>query len=268
MKVFISWSGDLSHKVAKALHQWLKLVVQATEPWISSEGIDKGTIWFSEVSDQLASTSAGIVCLASDNVEAPWILFEAGALAKGLTKNRVYTLLIDLSPSDLKPPLSQFNATSLNEEDMLRLLRSINAGLGEQSLPEDVLRKAFDAHWPQLLKEVEALRKAHKPHSKTEVRSAEDMIQELLETSRAIYAATQRQSPNFAGQNTRNFMPSIGQLSQSQVTDALGNALSDLVKQDHLLAMKLRNAMHDWADRISRDSRNFPRSLATVGTET
>src|SRR5437762_13662094 len=111
MKVFISWSGDLSKAVAEILKSWLKCVLQATEPFLSTEDIDKGSLWFGELSDQLKDTQVGIVCLTRDNADARWILFEAGALAKGLKKGRVCTLLIDLQPSDLKPPLSQFNAT-------------------------------------------------------------------------------------------------------------------------------------------------------------
>ncbi len=42
MKVFISWSGELSHKVARIFRDWLPNVVQILEPYVSSEDIDKG----------------------------------------------------------------------------------------------------------------------------------------------------------------------------------------------------------------------------------
>jgi len=102
MRVFISWSGERSKKVAELLDTWLRCVIQAVEPWMSSKDIDRGSLWFSEISDQLSSVSLGIVCLTQDNKEKPWILFEAGALAKGLTSTRVCTLLIDVSTQDVK----------------------------------------------------------------------------------------------------------------------------------------------------------------------
>lgn len=43
MKIFISWSGPKSGAVAKALREWLPLVVNAFEPFLSSDDIDKGT---------------------------------------------------------------------------------------------------------------------------------------------------------------------------------------------------------------------------------
>lgn len=52
MLVFVSWSGHRSKVVAGALQGWLEQVIQAVEPWISSD-IDKGTRWSPEMADRL-----------------------------------------------------------------------------------------------------------------------------------------------------------------------------------------------------------------------
>jgi hypothetical protein len=123
MKVFISWSKSLSKECAEILSDWIKCTLQASEPWISSKDIDKGSLWFNEINDQLKDTKVGIVCLTKENKDNPWILFESGALAKGLSVNRVCTFLIDLSPADLANPLAQFNHTIPDQDGMKSLLR-------------------------------------------------------------------------------------------------------------------------------------------------
>lgn len=81
MKVFLSWSGERSRLVATLLDEWLRCVLQAIRPWISTKDIDRGSLWFSEIQDQLQDVTTGIICLTQENKEKPWILFEAGALA-------------------------------------------------------------------------------------------------------------------------------------------------------------------------------------------
>ena len=94
MKVFMSWSGARSRAAAELLSNWTKCVIQATQPWISTRGIDRGALWFSSINDELKDTTVGIVCLTHENKNKPWILFEAGALAKGLANSRVCTFLV------------------------------------------------------------------------------------------------------------------------------------------------------------------------------
>ena len=122
MRVFISWSGDRSRAVAELLDEWLQCVIQALDPWMSSKDIDRGSIWFSEISDSLRDTKVGIVCLSQDNKNKPWILFESGALAKGLYSARVCTFLIDLESTDVSNPLAQFNHTFPTKESVWGLV--------------------------------------------------------------------------------------------------------------------------------------------------
>ena len=66
--VFISWSKPRSYQVAKALHDWLPNVIQSAKPWISSENVDKGTLWSGEIAAVLSTVRVGIVCVTPENV--------------------------------------------------------------------------------------------------------------------------------------------------------------------------------------------------------
>lgn len=89
MKVFLSWSGDRSHYVAKALRDWLPLVLQFCEPWLSDRDIAAGDRWSEKIAKELEARNVGIIVLTRDNIRAPWVLFEAGALSKALVTSQV-----------------------------------------------------------------------------------------------------------------------------------------------------------------------------------
>lgn len=184
MKVFISWSGNSSRAVAEVLNDWIKCVLQASEPWISTRHIDRGSLWFSEINEKLREVSVGIVCLTQENKNKPWILFESGALAKGLTGNRVCTFLVDLEPHDLTDPLAQFNHTKPDKTGLWELVRTLNVCLGERALEERVLEKAFEVYWPVFKVDFDSALQNNPPAERVEPRSAEDVMAEILSVTR------------------------------------------------------------------------------------
>ena len=135
MKVFISWSDEVSERFASAFAEWLPNVIQAVDVFFSTEGIRKGAQWFSEISKQLDTTNFGVLCVTPNNPSAPWLLFEAGALAKKVEHARVCPLLLGVSSSQLEGPLAQFNATESTREELQRLVTSINEAMGDKALP-------------------------------------------------------------------------------------------------------------------------------------
>ncbi|MFQ2605638.1 MULTISPECIES: toll/interleukin-1 receptor domain-containing protein [Aeromonas] len=188
MKVFLSWSGTRSEKVAELLKEWLPCVLQASEPWVSTKDIDRGAQWFNSIQGQLQETTTGIICLTKDNKEKPWILFEAGALAKGLSDSRVCTLLIDLEPQHVRPPLGQFNHTQVNENDMFKLICTLNERL-TKSLNMTTLRQVFNAQWPLFESEFNKIVQETQDDQvapQAPIRAQDDILAEILELTRSL----------------------------------------------------------------------------------
>lgn len=195
MRLFISWSKEPSKTVAKALSDWLPTVIQAVEPWMSEEDIPAGSRWHSQISNQLATTRFGVVCVTPQNQHEPWIQFEAGALAKAVEaphgkptdptkESYVCPYLIEMPKSALTGPLTAFQGVEANFEDTRKLLKSINEALAlaeEKPLRDEVLNTSFERAWPQL---EEALRELPAEAPKEPERRPEEMLAEILETVR------------------------------------------------------------------------------------
>lgn len=184
MKIFISWSGNRSKAVAEVLSDWIKCVLQASEPWISTRHIDRGSLWFTEINEKLRDISVGIVCLTQENKDKPWILFESGALAKGLSSNRVCTFLVDLQPHDLTDPLAQFNHTMPGRSGVWELVRTLNSCLVEKALDERILEKAFEVYWPIFEVEFNTAIAENEPEKQVKPRSKDDVMMEILSVTR------------------------------------------------------------------------------------
>jgi hypothetical protein len=158
MKVFISWSGDMSHKIAVALGAWLPSVIQAVKPFVSSRDIAAGDRWGEVLADELAETRFGIICITPFNLRAPWLNFESGALSKTVDRSSVVPLLCGVDRSLVHGPLAQFQSTLFTREEMAALLCSLNDRLAEESrLSAELLRRTFDLWWPQLEKDLSAI---------------------------------------------------------------------------------------------------------------
>lgn len=168
MKVFISWSGEMSHKVASALHNWLPYVIQAVNPFVSSGDINKGERWGDVLSKELEDMEFGIICLTPYNIRAPWLNFEAGALSKSINHSFLSPFLFHVEPSEIQGPLSQFQSTVYGKEDVFNLLSSINNRLGTGGkLEPKLLRETFDTWWPKLKDELDRVEKSQESETET-----------------------------------------------------------------------------------------------------
>ena len=160
MRVFLSWSGELSHRVAIELQEWLPNVIQAVIPWVSSEDIDKGMQWGAALAKELEENSLGVLCLTQENVVSQWLNFEAGALSKSLSNARVIPLVFEMRRSEVTGPITQFQSVlfehgfTKNKEEMWKLINSINHASTPPCVADGKLSTAFEKWWPDLESEL------------------------------------------------------------------------------------------------------------------
>ena len=125
------------------------------KPWMSSEDILAGARWNAEIAKHLSQTKFGVICVTPENLTAPWLVFEAGALAKTIDeKTHVCQYLIGLEEVNPQHPLSQFQCKRTTKEETFDLVRSMHSALlgssKEVELSETQVKEAFEQWWPRL----------------------------------------------------------------------------------------------------------------------
>jgi hypothetical protein len=190
MRVFVSWSGARSQVLATALRDWMKLVLHYVEPWLSDADLAAGERWGQALAKELETSNFGVICVTRDNLTSPWILFEAGSLAKSLDGSRVIPLLLDVEFSEITGPLAQFQAKKVDRDGVFEVVQSINQQV-KQPVGDAQLRQLFDALWPGLEKQIAEIPKSTSPTRPT--RSQHEILEELVTSVRALDARMREQ---------------------------------------------------------------------------
>ncbi len=188
MNVFISWSGEASKAFAIAVNNWLKQAMHKVKPWMSDAEIGPGERWNQKVSLSLKDTNFGIICVTPENLTAPWILFEAGALAKAMDSARVVPLLLGVKNTDLVSPLAQFQAVQADKNGFRKLAAALNNGLKEihEQLDEPVLTSLLRKLWPELGRELKRILPAAGRPTDPVHRSEHELLGDVLEGVRRL----------------------------------------------------------------------------------
>lgn len=82
-KIFISWSGENSKKIAMELKEILEkkiFISTDLECFVSTVDIASGDDWWNKIKKELMKCKQGILCVTKENIKAPWIFYEAGAM--------------------------------------------------------------------------------------------------------------------------------------------------------------------------------------------
>src|ERR1700761_2612276 len=185
MKIFLSWAGEESRQLAIIFESWLKKVLQSSKPWMSTN-ITKGEGWDKEIHIGLNDTKIGILFLTKESIESKYLHYEAGAISN-VPESLVCTFLFGIKNTDVKQPLSRFQATQNNKEDVFKLVSNINTkiqALGGLSLDINQLAEIYEIMWPILETKIKEI-KVNSTNSTatttiTPIRTERDILEEIL----------------------------------------------------------------------------------------
>lgn len=184
MNVFISWSGDRSKVLANTLRKFISDINQTIEIWVSDHDISPGSRWNQEISQQLDETDFGIICLTPENVDARWLLFEAGALSKSVAKAQVVPYRLGISATDVPFPLAQFQSVDANREGTKSLVQSINRACAKPR-DDESLNRLLEVLWPKCESEISKIPVSGGNENKQ--RDDRELLEEILKLTRELH---------------------------------------------------------------------------------
>jgi hypothetical protein len=206
-------------------------------PGCRTRKFGSGARWSDAIAESLNETDFGIVCVTRANQHAPWLIFEAGALAKSVATASVVPLCVNLAPADVTGPLAAFQGRRLDRDGVRRLVRDINAAT-EKPMPAERLEDVFEAMWPRF--EPAVLEASKDAFTSTEPhRSDADMLAELVDRMRRVERAI---AP------PHDDRPAV-KLTRADHAAAV-QEVSKSVRGDREAALEvLRSVVHDYTDR-------------------
>jgi TIR domain len=186
MRIFTSWSGERSKAAALGLKSLLQDLFEEAVQVFVSDHISPGEAWAQRLGAELERSEFGILCLTQENCQAPWLLFEAGAIAKKFGAARVVPYLIDeLPPVWDRSPLTQFQHVRADREGTYRLVENINTNR-ESPKPMDRLERSFNRWWPDLEQTLETLRSS--PVQRV-IPSERELLETILQRVEGLWQA-------------------------------------------------------------------------------
>lgn len=185
MQIFISWSGERSRQIGEAFRHWLPDVIQSVRPYFTPDDITKGQRWAAEIADKLQNSQFGLFCITSENLTAPWLLFEAGAVSKDTKTGKVCPLLFGVESAQLSGPLLQFQATPYSREELFKFLVAVNAET-KTPLSDVQLERAFERCWQELDEKIQVILSSDAQEATRKPRNVEEMVEETLGIVRAL----------------------------------------------------------------------------------
>lgn len=164
MKIFISWSKELSKQVAYILKKWIPRIIQTVREediFVSDQDVNAGVQWDNVIFDKLDNSNLGIVCVTRENINSPWMLFESGYMVCHNHRKNVVPVLIGLSNHAIQDsPLAHFQTITTERNGMEKMISAINKSQPiEIQVADEVVARSFNSNWNELNSELCSIKK-------------------------------------------------------------------------------------------------------------
>ena len=155
-KVFISWSGENGKKISIILKRILEKEIFSDhlECFVSDMDIASGEDWWNKIKKELRAAKLGILCITKENIESPWIHYEAGALVGNNV--RTIPLLFNCNFDALqKTPLNGRQCVMFHDKGkFLKMIHEINRDFRIVDLDEKLFSVLLDNAYRKMQEEM------------------------------------------------------------------------------------------------------------------
>lgn len=229
MDVFLSWSTERSQKLAKMFNEWIINVLPTVKTYISTEQIGPGDRWSESIGKGLETNFMGIFFMVEENINSPWLNFEAGAISKNIEGSKVIPLLHHMKPEQINGPIAQFQAKLIHERaDILGIVKQINNGItDERKINNEILIKLFDKWYPDFVEGYDKFctdnpeRVETNGEKSSNLLDSTDQIGEILNIVRSLIR-TEPKSINPPERNTKRIRISTDNSIRVDIRECLG----------------------------------------------
>lgn len=225
MKIIIGWKGKTSRSVAEVLQDWLKRVIQVSNPVLVNCADESGG---SHLHNSIIREDEcfGILCLTNENHMDHGVLFDAGMMTNTFPKNRFFGVLAGLEEDEVSHPLQRLHLLSVRIDDVWKLVHTINKSMGELALNNTLLEDIFSTYWASFEKQIE---KINHTETKSDLKTQQDVsalnyesvMLEMLATVRALEKRLQ--------------MPGLKRVGEEEMTESeelpFQNSIVNLIRK-------------------------------------
>lgn len=157
-KIFISWSGKRTQEFALCLKNVIEETIfpqTGLECFVSNVDIASGTDWWTKISGELKECNLGILCVTNENIDAPWIYYEAGGMAARDVPS--IPLLINCKVNSLvDSPLKGKQCINFeNRKEFIKMINDINTRFNKL-LPDSIVVHMAEIGYDELNTKLES----------------------------------------------------------------------------------------------------------------